>query len=529
MWAPAQQTTWSKDFADAIMDRHANINYLTGKGWEYSNSIVLIGIEQLYYETGNTKYLDYIRNYVDGYVNANGDISFDASANNLDHLHPGWLCITLFEETGLEKYKLAADNIRAEFDNQPRNPSGGFWHKERYPNQMWADGIYMASPFLIRYGSVFGDMEYAADEVTHQAILIADHAYDSTKNLMLHGWDETKTASWADTAGLSPEIWSRGMGWYCMALADILDYLPDTHEHYDRLVEIIQGMAIGIKDYQDGTTGLWFQVVDKADSTGNWTESSGSAMFVYMLKKAIDKAYIDSVTYMPVVQKGWEGLLTQITLDSQDRPVINNFVRGMGIQDDYNGYISQERVSTPDSRYPHGYCGILMAASVMEFPLPEFYTLSVTKEGSGQIYYAPRQNDYEPGEEVTITANPAVGWSFSGWSGSFETLDNPLVINMDSSMTFTAVFTEDPPDLAGVTDTDLFSVYPSVAGHEIYLSLPKSLNLGNCVIVNQLGAVVYRSTHHASGAIDVSGFPDGMYRLIFYAGDKLYNVSFVKR
>lgn len=366
--ATAQETTWCKDFSDAIISRYSNINDLTGKGWEYSNSIVLIGIEKMYYETGEAKYLNYIKNYIDGYVDSNGNINFKSSDNNLDHLHPGWLLITLYEETGEEKYKKAAENIRAEFDLQPRNPSGGYWHKQRYPNQMWADGVYMAEPFLIRYGAVFDDFEYCANEATTQAILIADHAYLEDKNLLLHGWDETKKASWANpVSGKSPEVWSRGMGWYCMALVDILDYLPKEHANYNRMVEILQDLAVGIKTYQDASSGLWYQVVDKGNQNGNWLETSGSAMFVYSLKKGIDEGYIDSATYMPVVEKGWEGLQTTITLDSKRQPVINNFVQGMGIKDNYATYISQSRVSTPNSRYPHGYCGILLAAHEMEY------------------------------------------------------------------------------------------------------------------------------------------------------------------
>lgn len=47
-----------------------------------------------------------------------------------------------------EKYKKAIDLLRSQLDTHPRNEDGGFWHKKIYPNQMWLDGIYMASPFM---------------------------------------------------------------------------------------------------------------------------------------------------------------------------------------------------------------------------------------------------------------------------------------------------------------------------------------------------------------------------------------------
>ena len=363
----SQDTNWTVSFADAIMQRYPNINDLTHKGWEYSNSIVLSGIEKVYYETGDLKYLNYIKKYIDSYVSSNGNISFNPDANNLDNLHPGWLCITLYQETGLEKYEIAAGKIRAEFDNQPKNDSGGFWHKQTYSNQMWADGIYMAEPFLMRYGAVFWDLDSASDIATRQAILLANHAYDSVNNLIYHGWDETKEAAWADNVtGRSPEVWSRGMGWYSMALVDMLDFLPRTHKNYNRIVEILQGLATGIKKYQDADSGLWYQVVDKGDSVGNWIETSGSAMFIYALKKAVRKGYIDT-SYNSVANKAWIALKLRVTFDESDLPVINDFAPAMGIKTSYAEYVAQTRVSTPPSSHPHGYCGFLLAGSEMEF------------------------------------------------------------------------------------------------------------------------------------------------------------------
>lgn len=529
----AQKTYWSKEFADAIIDRYDNINNLTGKGWEYSNSIVLIGIEKVYYETGNIKYLNYIKKYIDNYIDEAGNISFNADANNLDHLHPGWLCLTLYEELGLEKYKLAAQTIRNEFDNQPRNASGGFWHKNNYPDQMWADGIYMAEPFLIRYGYLFDDLDYAADETTFQTILFADHVYDSTSNLLIHGWDESKEASWADSVtGNSSEVWSRGMGWYCMALVDILDYLPEDHKNYNRIIEILNGLAAGIKTYQDQETGLWYQVVNKGDSADNWIETSGSAMFVYSLKKAIDKGYIDSLTYMPVVLKGWEGLQAKITLDSKNQPVINDFVWGMGIKNTYEDYISQQRVSTPDSRYPHGYCGILLASSVMEFPLPDFFSLSISKEGNGTIDINPDSDEYEEGTEVTLSATPSNGWKFSTWQGSVISSENPIHISMDSNISIKAVFEEISTSTNRLPVSNLIDVYPTVAENNLTVNINSDFLINNWKIYSSTGEMIRYSicnTSRAREQIDISDLYPGLYYIAIEAKNNFYSAQFLKR
>ncbi len=535
----AEDTIYSKAFADAIMDRYSNINNLTSKGWEYSNSIVLIGIEKLYYETGNEDYLDYIQDYIDDYVDDDGNISFDASSNNLDHLHPGWLCITLYEETGEAKYKAAAQNIRAEFDNQPRNDSGGFWHKQRYENQMWLDGIYMAEPFLMRYGAVFDSLEYASNEVTKQAILIANHTYDSTLNLMVHGWDLTKEASWADTnTGRSPEVWSRAQGWYLMALVDILDYLPKTHRKYNRLIEILQGLAIGIKDYQDQDEGLWYQVVDKGDSTDNWIETSGSAMFVYALKKAVDSNYIDSATYMPVVEKGWEGLKKYVTWDDDDQPVINHFVGGMGIKDSYADYVAQSVVSTPTSSHPHGYCAILMASSVMEFPLPNYYTLEITKDGTGIVSIDPKANDYAEGTSVTLTAKSYSysDYFFSNWQGDTVSTENPLTIKMDSTIEIEAVFIEPDPVTTAIDDEvsldAIVQVYPSPAQYSVTVSINGEIAVESIRVINTSGQqMISHSWENGSISmnLEISSLASGMYTVQLETSNGIFSKNFIKQ
>ena len=197
------------DFSNAIIKRWpSSINDMTGKDWEYSNGIVLQGIEKVYEHTKDTAYLNYIKKYVDTYVGSNGAISLsslDTTLENFDKMQPGVLCLFLYKETGLQKYKTAADYIRLLIARLPKNSYGGFWHKKKYPNQMWCDGIYMGEPFLAQYGFRLNDLGYCDSTATLQPLLLASHAYDSTAKLLYHAWDARDSASWADkTTGLSP-------------------------------------------------------------------------------------------------------------------------------------------------------------------------------------------------------------------------------------------------------------------------------------------------------------------------------------
>ncbi|MFC0876394.1 glycoside hydrolase family 88 protein [Saccharicrinis sp. FJH2] len=507
----AQDTNWGVDFSDAIMYRYPNnINDMTGKGWEYSNSIVLYGMIKIYNYTHNPAYLDYVKKYVDSYVSASGSITFNSNANNLDHLHPGLLLNYLYRETGIEKYKKAADIIRSEFDKQPRNPSGGFWHKQIYPNQMWADGIYMAEPFLLEYGSMFNDMEYATNEATKQTTLLAAHAYDESNHLIYHGWDETKAASWADANGRSPEVWSRGMGWYCMALVDMLDILPTDHAKYQDFISLVQGLAQGIKENQDNSTGLWYQVVDKGNLSSNWIETSGSAMFIYMLKKARDKGYIDA-TYDDVIAKGWEGIQAKITMDNKNMPVINGFVGGMGIKDDYATYVAQSTVSAPPSSHPHGYCAILSLSSVMEWPKERIYDLNIDIVSRGNVINPYENTAYMPGEYIKLTARPQTGYQFDGWTGDVTDTDSVIYVKMDASKNITANFSSITP-IKNVT-SEALNVFPNPVHNKLHITTDEQVMEYQILTVGGKVVQAGTCTTASENTISVSGLPVGMYVL----------------
>lgn len=355
--------TIAVDFADYILANWPDPNTLSNKGWEYNNTIILHGIEKVYRRTGDDKYLTYIKHFVDQYVDEEGEIfDLEPESNNLDKLHPGIILFPIIEKYEDEKYRIAADKIRAEFENQPRTPEGGFWHKQKYETEMWLDGIYMAHPFLVMYGAMSGEGEVEYDEVAKQVALISEKTYNPETQLFYHGWDSNKNASWADPeTGQSGYYWSRGLGWFAMAMVDILETLPENYAQREVFLTTLHKIVEGIDRYQDEETGLWYQVLDRGDNPDNWIEVSGSAMFVYSIKKGIRLGVIDE-KYLPIAEKGWEGLQKKIKTVA-GRPVIFDVVQGMGIQDTYEDYINKERLENST----HGLCSILMAAAEMEY------------------------------------------------------------------------------------------------------------------------------------------------------------------
>ena len=150
----------------------------------------------------------------------------------------------------------------------------GFWHKLRYPHQMWLDGIFMASPYLVQYGATFNEPALF-DEATKQILLINSKTYDPATGLYYHGWDESREQKWSNPeTGCSPNFWSRSIGWYGAAIVDVLDFLPQETAGRDSIIQILQGLAKAIVKYQDPSSGTWYQVTDQGAREGNYLESS---------------------------------------------------------------------------------------------------------------------------------------------------------------------------------------------------------------------------------------------------------------
>ncbi|GGF31360.1 family 88 glycosyl hydrolase [Echinicola rosea] len=315
--------------------------------WEYTHGLVMTAMEEVYDETNDQKYLDYIVNFADFMVENDGAIkTYKKSDYNIDRVNGGRFLIGLYEETKVEKYKLAIDELRDQMREHPRTSEGGFWHKKRYPHQMWLDGLYMGSPFLARYAAAF-DEPALFDDVANQIFLMDKYGYSEETGLYHHAWDESKEQKWADPeTGLSTNYWGRSIGWFSMAVVDVLDYLPEDHPKREMIIGVAQKIAAGIIRYQD-ETGVWYQVVDQGDREGNYLESSCSSMFTYFLLKGVRKGYLDQ-KYLEHGKKAYKGLLNEFIREDADGGIsITNVCAVAGLGGDpyrdgsYEYYISE--------------------------------------------------------------------------------------------------------------------------------------------------------------------------------------------
>lgn len=336
-WSFAQELPLSRQMVDSFIANHKD-SILVGKNtatkWDYEQGLMLKAIEKVWYRTGEGKYFEYIRKDIDQYVRPDGSIrTYRADEFNIDNIPPGRALLTLYQQSqpDKDKYKKAADLLWKQLEEQPRTKEGGYWHKKRYPNQMWLDGLFMGEPFAAEYSLVFHHPEHF-DDIVKQFALIEKYAVDEKTGLVYHAYDESREQKWADKkTGRSPSFWARAIGWYAIALVDVLDYLPQEHPGRAQLIGYLQRLAPVLAKYQDPQSGAWYQVIDQGSRAGNYLEASASCMFVYALAKGARMGYIPE-KFAANAKKGYQGILKNfVEKEANDALSLNKTVSVGGL------------------------------------------------------------------------------------------------------------------------------------------------------------------------------------------------------
>jgi len=316
--AAQSNQSWSARVAASVMRRSPSAVY---EKWDYTAGLMLLGLERLGAATGDAKYGAYVKRSIDSLVRPSGEIAtYAADEYNLDQINEGRLLFGLFDRTKDARYSRAADRLREQLRTKPRTSEGGFWHKKIYPQQMWLDGLYMAEPFYLRYAVRHNDTS-AINDVARQFLLAARHLRDPATGLFYHGWDATRSQTWADpNTGASRVFWGRAVGWYLMAALDVLDDLPKTHRDRAELVRITQQLADAVAAVQDPLSGVWWQVLDQPNRDRNYLEASASSMFTYAFAKGARVGVLPP-TFHARADRAFDGMLTHFVRTNADGTV----------------------------------------------------------------------------------------------------------------------------------------------------------------------------------------------------------------
>ncbi|GAK38786.1 glycoside hydrolase family 88 protein [Paenibacillus urinalis] len=368
---------WSTRILDSFMNRNKQLpwgDFHSRLHWNYENGCMMTAVERVWRATNDPIYFDYLKTNMDLFIQDDGHIhTYRLNEYNVDQLNQGKTLFTLYEEMGDEKYRIAIEHLMTQLRSHPRTAEGGLWHKKIYPFQMWLDGVYMACPLMTAYADLIGANEWF-DEAVHEILLMEKVSRDPETGLLYHAYDESREQAWADSiTGCSPHFWGRALGWYVMAITDVLDTLPLDHPKRGQVIGIFYRVCEAIMKVQDEATGLWYQVLNLPEQEGNYLEASASSMFVCALAKGARLGYLGSHA-LEAARRGHEGIVRQFVKAREDGSYALEGickVAGLGGQPYRDGsfeYYIGEPQRTDD---PKGLAPFVMACLELEAQLTE--------------------------------------------------------------------------------------------------------------------------------------------------------------
>ena len=301
--------------------------------FHYHQGVFLSGMLHTWHLTGNEKYLNYVKEWVDSIMGEDG-LPYNMETDALDDMQPGILLYELYERTGDERYKKTLDKIIWHIDRWPKTREGGFFHKDNGRSaNMWLDGMYMGGPVTVEYGARFNRPDLF-DEVHHQMSLMRDRITDEKTGLMFHAYDQERQAVWADkVTGRASHFWGRAMGWYAVAMFQIAELLPPTYEKRDEFIKKGKELLEVLFKYQDKKTGLWYQVIDKLEDKENWPETSCSCLFLYALSLATRLGVFEKEAVRPIATLAFEGIKTMLKTREDGYLGVSGVCIGTGVGD----------------------------------------------------------------------------------------------------------------------------------------------------------------------------------------------------
>ena len=356
---------WSVRMANTVLARSDSLIYYVDRNPKWAYDVAFLGMAVDRLGNSNVKYSEYLEDWVSYFVRSDGTVvDYSLKEYNLDRIFPGRDIITVYKRHPDPKYKIALDNFIEQLKTHPKTKSGGYWHKKIYPWQMWLDGIFMASTYMAQYAKEFNSPEWF-DMACIQTKMIYEKTLDRKSGLLMHAWDESHSQKWCDTAtGKSHYPWSRAMGWYILAIEDILEYLPENHPDRGALISILKKTCDALVKVTDPETGLWYQVLNNGGRKGNYLEGSGSAMYAYAFARGAHRGWLDK-KFLSLADRAFDGIIKElITVDEKGYATMHNICGGCGLggnpyrDGSYKYYVNEKRVDND----PKGVAPFIMAA-----------------------------------------------------------------------------------------------------------------------------------------------------------------------
>ena len=249
----------------------------------HTDSCMITALLMLYDLNGDKRLLDYCIRFTEAYVREDGSIpSMNYADYDLGNITGGRNLFRLWKLTGNQRFRLGFEKLWYEqIVRHPRLTCGNFWHKARYPDQIWLEGAYMVLPFMAEYAKLHS-MRGVAEDVQRQFTNLRSIMRDPATGLYYSGYDDTNSMRWADRiTGLSSDLALYPNGSLCAALADTCEINPSNDVLRRQLAELLADMSRYVT-----AEGMLLHQPVRPENKDNFPETGGTLLFAYAAMKA---------------------------------------------------------------------------------------------------------------------------------------------------------------------------------------------------------------------------------------------------
>ena len=303
-----------KQIIDKVVERTMRMDMT----WDWPCGVAYYGICQAYEATKNEKYLKLLKDRVDEYI----DLGLPSWTVNTCAM--GHCMLTLYEHTKDETYlDIAKSKIEYITKDALRFGDNVLQHtvsvNNDFPEQCWADTLFMAAFFLLRAGVMLKD-EALIDDALNQYYWHIKYLQDDSTGLFYHGYNNITGDH------MSGFYWGRANAWAAYTMSMVGKVLPECYL-YPKFLDIVGSLNEQLSSIKllQTENGLWRTILDDKDSYEEISASCGIAAAMINKGNPLHIKYLNKAT---------KGILENISEDGR----VLNVSGGTAVMKDRDGY-----------------------------------------------------------------------------------------------------------------------------------------------------------------------------------------------
>lgn len=313
------QLEFNKEQIENVIDRIVDRTMKMDLTWDWPCGVAYYGISEAYEKTGNEKYLTLLKDRVDELISLGLPKVWTVNACAMGHC-----LVSLYQATGEQKYwDLVMSKIAYIQKDALRFGDNVLQHtvsaKNDFPEQAWADTLFMAAFFLLRVGVINKD-EAMIDDALNQWYWHINYLQDEKTGFYYHGYNNITKDH------MSGIYWGRANAWAAYTMSKVGSVLPECYL-YPKYLDVagsLNDQLAALKTVQT-ENGLWRTVLDDEESYEEISASAGIAAAMLERGNPLHTRHINLAI---------KGLLDNVSEDGR----VMNVSGGTAVMKDIDGY-----------------------------------------------------------------------------------------------------------------------------------------------------------------------------------------------